>query len=119
MTRDVVLNMNEFGRHALDTFVQERSGSPSAAARTASLYYLADRDSERPAWTVPRFPPGSRQQDGDGATRITLDDGTWEAVVEEAGRQSVTAEELLAHAIVYFLADLDSGRVAARLDETL
>jgi hypothetical protein len=48
VTRDVVLNMDEFGRHALDSFVREHNGSQSAAAH-AIVYFLADLDSGRVA----------------------------------------------------------------------
>ncbi|MDX6588490.1 MAG: hypothetical protein QOI31_2963, partial [Solirubrobacterales bacterium] len=48
---------------------------------------------------------------------ITLDQETWRVVVQEAERQQVSAEGLVEHAVLYFLADLDSGRVAGRLDE--
>jgi hypothetical protein len=120
VTRDVVLNLDEFGGHALETFVRERRRSHSVAARTASLYYLADRDAERPTWPVPSFASAPVVPDGDSArVTIELDDETWKVVAEEAERQRVSAERLIEHALLYFLADLDSGRIADRLDEVL
>jgi hypothetical protein len=46
---------------------------------------------------------------------IQLSDFAWSALVAEAKRQEVPVEDLLAHAAMYYLADLDSGRVAARV----
>ena len=46
---------------------------------------------------------------------IELDEFGWRALSDEAGRQNVTVEELLVHAAMYYLSDLDTGRVAARV----
>jgi predicted DNA-binding ribbon-helix-helix protein len=116
MTRDVTLHLDEFGQRAFKRLTPLRNGSAAAAVRTACLYYLADRESERSAWRTPRFapapPPGS-------ALQIALDDTTWDALAEEAQNQGVTVEQLVLHAVMYFLADLDSGRLAGRLEEAL
>jgi hypothetical protein len=120
VTRHVVLNLDEFGRHALETFVRQRRRSHSAAVRTAALYYLADKDAERPTWPVPRFASARRAPNGNTATvRIKLDEETWKAVVQEADRQRVSVERLVEHATLYFLANFDSGRIAGHLDEML
>jgi len=46
---------------------------------------------------------------------IELDEFGWRALSDEAARQNVTVEELLVHAAMYYLSDLDTGRVAARV----
>jgi hypothetical protein len=51
--------------------------------------------------------------------RVRLDDATWNALTAEARAQGVTVEELALHALMYFLADLDSGRAAGRLEGAL
>jgi len=80
------------------------------------LYYLADRDSGRQGWRVPNF----LGETGEAPTlNVTIDDATWAALVEEAEQQAVTPEALGGHAILYFVADLDSGRLAEALDEAL
>jgi hypothetical protein len=38
----------------------------------------------------------------------------WEAIREESAQLGVTAQELIAFAVMYYLADLDSGRIARR-----
>jgi hypothetical protein len=53
---------------------------------------------------------------------LTLSPFVSEALSREAERQRVTVEELINYAAVYYLADLDSGRVSSErppLDEDL
>lgn len=49
--------------------------------------------------------------------KVTVELGgfTWERLQSEAERQGVSIEELVAHAVLYFLADFDSGRIARRI----
>jgi len=115
MMKAIEFQLDRFGRDALDEFVRRGSGSRSAAVRTASLYYLADRESGRAAWLVPHYATAS---DGSAVT-ARLDRETWQALHEEAERQNVSADDLTRHAVLYFLADLDSGRVGARLENAL
>lgn len=116
MTRNVTLHLDEFGQQSLDRLTKEGEGSPAAAFRTAALYYLADRESGRRAWRAPRF--RSSTPSGQGL-RVVFDDDTWAALAEEADRQNVETEELVVHALLYFLADFDSGRVSDILEKAL
>jgi Arc/MetJ-type ribon-helix-helix transcriptional regulator len=111
----IKFQLDQFGRDALDEFVRRGRGSRSAAVRTASLYYLADRESGRPAWLVRRYATAS----GGAAVTARLDRETWQALQEEAERQNVSADDLTRHAVLYFLADVDSGRVGQRLENVL
>jgi hypothetical protein len=108
----VRLQLDDFGKEALEA--QMRGGSSrDAVIRTAARYYLADRDSGRVAWRVPRFVRG---RDPEGAwTDVDLDDDTMDALEEEARRQGIATDRLAEHAFLYFVADLDSGRAGARL----
>jgi hypothetical protein len=45
---------------------------------------------------------------------VTLTDFGWNALANEAERQGTSIEQLLAHAAMYYLADIDSGRLATR-----
>jgi hypothetical protein len=116
MTKDVTLHLDEFGQRALERLTTPDTGSAGAAVRTACLYYLADRDSGRKAWRASSIgadpPVGS-------TLHIELDDATWGALAEEAYQQGVTVERLAMHAVLYYLADLDSGRMAGLLEEAL
>lgn len=46
---------------------------------------------------------------------LALDRFTWEALEQEAARQGVSVAELASFAVLYYLADGDSGRIARRL----
>jgi hypothetical protein len=100
----------------LESFAQRGGGSSGKALRTALMYYLADREAERSAWLVPSFAAGPHV---DPSITVELDETTWRAVAEEAVRQGVTTETLAVHALIYFLADFDSGRVAELLGDGL
>ena len=64
--------------------------------------------------------------DGDGqaehglplSVTIELDDGHWHELDSAAAREGISVERLFEHAALLFLADLESGRVAARLLES-
>jgi hypothetical protein len=116
MTRDVTLHVDDFGQHALARFARRGDGSMARAVRMASMYYLNDRDAGRPAWHVPPFAADSR---AGGSLRVELDDATWTALSEEADRQGVPTDFLTLHALLYFLADIESGRVAALLEDAI
>jgi len=114
VTRSVTLHLEEFSQEALRDYAEQHRDSPGAVIRLAALYWLSDRESGRPAWRVPRF-----QRDAvvvGEAVRVGLDDDTWQALEDEAVRQGVDAELVAEHAVLYFLADLDSGRVASRIE---
>jgi hypothetical protein len=56
-----------------------------------------------------------------GARKLTLhlDGFAWEAIAEESSRLGVSIEDLARFSLLYYLADLDSGRVARRLPNAL
>jgi hypothetical protein len=113
----VRLELDDFGREALEAHV--RSGSSrDAVIRTAARYYLADRESGRVAWRPPRFARRDNPPAGT-VTDVHLDEDTMEALEEEARRQGIAAPRLAEHALLYFLADLDSGRAALRLGDAV
>jgi hypothetical protein len=49
---------------------------------------------------------------------LTLDAFAWEALLQESAALGVPVDELAVFAILYYLADLDSGRVARRIGRT-
>jgi hypothetical protein len=46
---------------------------------------------------------------------VEFDEFGWELITAEAERQGVSVEEVVKHAALYFLADVDSGRFATRI----
>jgi predicted transcriptional regulator len=117
MTTGVTLKLDNFSRAALDRLAERGKGSDAKAVRAAVLYYLADRDSNRPAWRAPRWSQG--RADATQDLEIELDDDTWRALSDEAAQQEVSPDFLALAALLYYVADLDSGRVAERLGDAL
>jgi hypothetical protein len=117
MPRTVEMKMGDFALGSI--------GEPSADGSTLSRslvqairYYLTDRDSERAGWSYPSFLP----EDGYGPDRevqLTVENAIWEEFAAEAERQGVSADQLLQHAVLYFVADRDAGRLAQRIAEDL
>jgi hypothetical protein len=113
----VRLELDDFGKEALEA--QVRSGSSrDAFIRTAARYYLADRGSGRVSWQPPRFLRRDARR-APAVTEVELDEETMKALEEEARRHSLSAARLAEHALLYYLADLDSGRAAARVRDAL
>jgi len=117
MPRSVTLHIDDFGREALDTYCRQDGSKASAVVGTAVLYYLADQGLHRPAWRVPALvrhaPVGAH------ALEVELDDPVFRSLEQEAVAQGVAPERLAEHALTYFLADVDSGRLADRLGDAL
>jgi hypothetical protein len=111
-----MLNLDEFSRQALERLAQRDGASIEKTVQTASLYYLSERDSGRPAWRVPKLPP---TEGGADSVCVELDADTWQELAEEAKRQGVTPDLLALHALLYFMADVDSGRVGEMLDDAI
>ena len=116
MTRNVILHLDEFGQEALARLLEDERTSSETALRTAARYYLSHRDEHRRAWRARRFRPGPGPSSD---LRVAYDDETWSALEEEAARQRVTPEELAVHALLYLLADYESGRLGGRLEDSL
>jgi nucleotide-binding universal stress UspA family protein len=112
----MTLHVDEFALEALERNADVRHGSTAAIVRTAVLYYLTERDSGRQAWRYPRF---ARQSPSGAGREIEIDEQTLQVLKAEAQRQGVDASELAAHACLFFLADLDSGRLAGKLEGIL
>jgi hypothetical protein len=53
--------------------------------------------------------------DVDRGLSLPVDAFAWEALEEESARLGVSIEELVAFSVLYYLADVDSGRVARRI----
>ena len=119
MSQTLTLEMDEFGREALSDFAQRQGASASRVAAMAARYYLADSDAEHPARRVPPYAQKAESERLRAGVRVELDDGSWSALREEAGRQHVDIGVLAAHAVLYFMTDVDSGRVAERMADAM
>jgi hypothetical protein len=116
MKKSVMLRLDRFGQEALDEYVRGTKGSHATVLRTAVRYYLGDADSGRAAWRVPQL---AREATFARTLELELDEDLHHELELEARRQEVEGDLLAAHAVIYYLTDLDTGRAAARLGAAL
>jgi len=119
MSRNLTLKMDHFGAKAFGELARRHGGSASRLLRVAAHYYLADSDDERLGWLVPSLAQEEGADRRGVAVQVQLDDATWTALAREARRQRVAVGTLATHAVLYFIADVDSGRLAQRMRESL
>jgi hypothetical protein len=55
-----------------------------------------------------------READEPGSVTLRLDGFAWQELERESARQEMDPSELASFAILYYLADADSGRIARR-----
>jgi hypothetical protein len=81
----------------------------------AVRFYLDERDGARPGWRYPAFLVEAGGDGEAGGQEVSLDDELWQELRAEAGRQQVSAEDLLQHAAFYYGAARDDGRLTERI----
>ena len=117
MAKNLTLQMDAFGAQALREYASGFGGSVSDVLRLAARYYLSDADGGRLVWRVPQL---SLQPNGNSvAFDLEVDPQTWQALQDEAQLQGIDVGPLATHAILYFIADWDSGRLSERLRDSL
>lgn len=85
-----------------------------ARMRRAVRLYLNDRDSGRPGWPFPPF-LRDREAAGDLVLELNIDEELWSSLEQEAERQEVSMPQMVEHVALYFAAEVNSGRAAARI----
>jgi hypothetical protein len=83
----------------------------------AHRYKGVCRDSTGPSVS----PPRSSEAQGEHTDRritVTLEGFAWETLDEEAAREGITTEELITFSVLYYLADIDSGRISRRISRS-
>jgi hypothetical protein len=64
-------------------------------------------------------PPRSTQSvGGERSVTLRLEDFAWDAIYGEASSAGSTIEELIAFSVLYYLADIDSGRISRRISRS-
>jgi hypothetical protein len=116
MMKSVNVRLDRFGHEALEEHLRATGESESDALDVAVRYYLGDADSGRVAWKVPRK---ITRPDPADEIELELDDELHAQLRRESRRQHVSPDMLAMHALMYYLADLDSGRAAARLGDAI
>ena len=113
----LTLRLAPFERDAVDAYGASQQVPAGRVIRTAILYYLQERHASRYTWRKPSL---GAQEPGDAiATEVDLGEETGRALAQHAAAQGVDPEELARLALVFFLADVDSGRVASALERAL
>jgi hypothetical protein len=112
----ITVRLSEFAVMAL---VGEERGRESvlAALERAVWLYLNDSDTARPGWRYPLF----LRDKVTGVTefQLKLEPDLREALEDEAERQEVSLSQLATHAVLYYAAELNAGRLTERiLDST-
>jgi hypothetical protein len=51
----------------------------------------------------------------DRRLKLELEGFAWKTLDEEAEREGLTVEELITFSVLYYLADIDSGRISRRV----
>lgn len=117
MSRNLTLRLAPFERDALDAYAGSQGVPADRVIRTAVLYYLQERHAGRPSWRTPAL---AGEAPGDAAAiEVDFGDEAGGALAEQAAAQGVGPEQLARHALLFFLADVDSGRVARTLESVL
>ena len=117
MTRCLTLYLDVFGREALARSSRDHGRSPSAVVRIAARAYLAGAGSDRLARRPPPRPPGLG--DDELPVHVAFDETLWLALVREAKEQRIDPSRLVEHSTLLYLADVDSGRVAATVRDAV
>lgn len=111
VTRRLALRLGEFAIYALAGDEGPAGNRLGASVQSALAHYRSERGSGRPEWPCPGF----LSDPGDDAAielEVELDEALWLWLEREAGEQGVSLERLAEHAVLYFAADLDAGRLA-------
>jgi hypothetical protein len=114
MKEEINITFDEFGWRALEDRATQHGIGLEALLGLALTYYVSELPSGRAATAVPRF----RQAPANGDTRtiaLDIDEGIAQQLEQEAERRGVALERVYEHAALFFLADLDAGRVAEQV----
>jgi hypothetical protein len=68
----------------------------------------------RPGWKFPSF-LRDRGPSEEVELELSVDDNLWDSLEEEARSQGVSVRQMLEHAVLYFAAELNAGRVTQRI----
>jgi hypothetical protein len=85
----------------------------AADLERAIRVYLSDSGTSNPGWPYPVALGLVRVRELE--LELRLDESVWEALEEEAAAQEVSASQMASHAVLYYAAELDAGRVTRRI----
>jgi hypothetical protein len=117
MKRFVTVHIGEFSVIALTGEFGDSPGRVEERLVQALGLYLHDRDLTRPGWDYPASLP--RARGGEVELELAVDEDLWQAFELEARRQAVTPSMLAGHAALYYVAEVDAGRITQRIVDHL
>jgi hypothetical protein len=110
--------MGEFVANTLREHARANALSPEEFVDRAARYYLSEPSSMRPARRIPAFVKrGSAGRPIE--FHVELEETPPEQLQAAAALEGTSVERVLEHAVLLLIADLDSGRVAARFIEQM
>lgn len=122
MKQSISLELGEFALYALGEDARddaERAEIVPARVVRAIRYYLCDTNSDRIEWPYPGFLPDEEEAGERVTLELEIDSAVWSDFKREAGRQGVPPQRLAQHAVLYFVADRDAGRITQRILDDL
>ena len=115
--RKLTLRLSPFERDGLDAYGASQRVPADRVIRTAILYYLREHRAGRSLVREPT--PGGSHPGGAVAVEVDLGERTAGALAEEAAADQMDPADLARDALLLFLADVDSGRIASTLVSAL
>jgi hypothetical protein len=116
--RSVTVTLGAIVSKILASEMVVRGHSSSTTAERAIRIYLRDRDTPGPGWAYPPFLRARRPVDA-VQMQLDIEAELWQELSQEAIEQDVTTQQLLEHAVLYFAAEDNAGRVTERIIEDL
>lgn len=52
------------------------------------------------------------------SVRVRVSDFAWDAIQQESARQGCSVDDLVAFAVMYYIADADSGRISRQISRS-
>jgi hypothetical protein len=114
MRRSVAVPLEGFARDCAQRCAQQHGLSLPDLLALAAGYYLDEAGSSRPALAPPRGLRLAAHREA-SEYELELPAAQWAALESLAGERGMELGALLEHAVLLLVADLDSGRVAARV----
>ena len=118
MKRSVKVALGAFASKVLAVEGKNGGQSVPASAEQAIRCYLNDKTSGGPGWSYPAFLRG-RAPHEEVELELSVDDSLWRSLEEEAEDQDVSPQQMLEHAVIYFAAEVDAGRMTERILDDL
>jgi hypothetical protein len=99
--------VGEFALQGLESCAVARGAGVSELISEAMTFYLGARRARPPGSAFPGFASAAEDRQVALEAEVVLDAVVWERFKREAAAQGVAVGQLLGHALLFYLADLD------------